>query len=476
MSTYDLILSGGTVLDPKNGLDVRADIGIVDGRIERVESELDPTTGADIIDVEGKWVMPGQIDTHAHVAGLSRNWDPALGYGMLARAGTTTVLDMGGTGQTLIDGIKRLGAGLNVAGQFGLMPGLTIPVGDLNSGAVRRIVSDALRQGCFGVKILGGYNPFSPETTARVIGESNRQRAYVAFHLGTTETGSHLGGVREIPGVVVGGRLHVCHVNSYCRGVLEDSADECNEALSILESMRGQLNSEAYHAIQNGTSGRCDSDGNVMADVPRNCLRLRGYPTTIEGIRQSIRDGYGSVVAQKGGQVYYAKGDDALNLFDKGRSNVGMSFPVNQPSSAFRMATAKNDAGQFTVDAVSTDGGSHPRNVAIQSTMALVQFGALTRLEMVEKLSLNPAVMMGLTAKGHFSPGADADITVLDPVANQPDMSLVAGKLIMHKGRAVGSGGTLLVNPMGEHTAKASGLPYQVVDPMESKLYAGYAD
>ncbi|HJO83293.1 MAG TPA: amidohydrolase/deacetylase family metallohydrolase, partial [SAR202 cluster bacterium] len=62
MSTYDLILSGGTVLDPKNGLDVRADIGIVDGRIERVESELDPTTGADIIDVEGKWVMPGQID------------------------------------------------------------------------------------------------------------------------------------------------------------------------------------------------------------------------------------------------------------------------------------------------------------------------------------------------------------------------------------------------------------------------------
>ena len=476
MTTFDLILSGGAVVDPKNGLDGRADVGIVDGKIERVEPELDPTTASDIIDASGMWVMPGQIDTHAHVAGLSRNWDPALGHGMLARAGTTTVLDMGGTGQTLIDGIKRRGAGLNVAGQFGLIPGLTIPMGDLRPGAVRRIVSDALRQGCFGVKVLGGYNPFTPETTARVIGESNRQRAYVAFHLGTTESGSHLGGVREIPGVVGSGRLHVCHVNSYCRGVVADSTEECDEALSIIESMRGQLNSEAYHAIQNGTSGRCDSDGAVMADVPRNCLRLRGYATTIDGLRQSIRDGYGSVVAQKGGQVYYARGDEALNLFDKGRSNVGMSFPVNLPSSAFRMATAKNDDGEFTIDAVSTDGGSHPRNVAVQSTMALVQFGALTRLEMAEKLSLNPAEMMGLTAKGHLTPGADADITVLDPNRNQPDMSLVAGRLIMHKGRIVGSGGTLLVNPIGEHTAKSSGLPYQVVDPMASKLYAGYAN
>ena len=440
----------------------------------RVAPELDPVQADDLIDVGGKWVMPGQIDTHAHVAGIGRNWDPALGYGMLARAGTTTVLDMGGTGPTLIDGIKRRGAGLNVAGLFAMLPGATIPAADPSPAMLKSIVSDALRQGCLGVKILGGYYPFTPETTANVIRACNDRLAYVAFHLGTTESGSHLGGVREIPAAVNTGRLHVCHVNSYCRGVITDPNQECDEALSILESMRGQLNSEAYHAIANGTSGRCDADGNVMADVPRNCLRLRGYPTTIEGMRQAIRDGYAAVLAQKGGEVLYIKGQEAVKLFEQGRTNVGMSFPVNLPGSAFRLATARNASGEFIVDAVSTDGGSHPRNVAIQSTMALVQFGALTPLEMAIKLSWTPARMLGLTNKGHFSPGADADITVLDPSANKPVMSLVAGELIMLAGRPIGSGGTLLVTSEGERAAMNSGLSYQVLDLSQSKLYDGW--
>jgi hypothetical protein len=381
---------------------------------------------------------------------------------------------MGGTGASLIDGIKRRGAGLNVAGQFAMIPGLTIPAGPLSGGTLRDVVQKALVQGCLGVKILGGYHPFTPETTAEIIRTSNEQHAYVAFHLGTTESGSHLGGVREVPGVVGHGRLHVCHVNSYCRGVVEDAKDEVEECLNLLESMRGQLNSEVYHAVQNGTSGQCDDEGNVLADVPRNCLKLRGYPTTIDGIRQAIFDGYGSVVDQKDGRIYYAKGQSAVELFDRARSNVGMSFPVNLPSSAFRLTTAKNDSDEFIADAVSTDGGSHPRNVAIQSTMALVQFGALTPLEMAVKLSWNPSRMLGLLNKGHFTPGADADITVLDPTRNQARMSLVAGKIIMDQGRVTGTGGTLLVTGQGEQAARDSGLPYQIVDLSRSKLYEGY--
>ena len=476
MSRYDLILVGGTVLDPRSGLDAPADVGVRHGKIERVEPDIDPDQADDIIDVAGLWVMPGQIDTHAHVAGLSRNWDPALGYGMLARAGTTTVMDMGGTGPSLIDGIKRRGAGLNVAGNFALIPGLTIPEGPLSAPAIRDVVARSLRQGCYGLKILGGYHPFSPETSAAVISESNAQRAYVAFHLGTTESGSHLGGMREVPDLVGNGRLHVCHVNSYCRGVIDEPSAECGEALGILRDMRGQINSEVYHAVQNGTSGRCDEAGNVIADVPRNCLTLRGYETTIAGMRQAIMDGYGSVVAQKGGQVYYAQRAEALRLFDEARSNVGMSFPVNLPSSAFSLSTAKYEDGSFIVDAVSTDGGSHPRNVAIQSTMSLVDFGALTPLEMAAKLSWLPAQMMGLVNKGHFSPGADADITVLDPTRNEPVMSFVAGSLIMYHGRPTGRGGTLLVSPEGEATAQRSGIPYEIVDLRASKLYWDYTD
>ena len=125
-------------------------------------------------------------------------------------------------------------------------------------------------------------------------------------------------------------------------------------------------------------------------------------------------------------------------------------------------------------DAVSTDGGCHPRNIAIQSTMALVQFGALTPLEMATKLSWMPARMLGLQSKGHLSPGADADITVLDHSISKPVMSMVAGRVIMLDGRPVDSGGTLLVTSEGVATAKDSGLPYQVLDLSQSKLYEGY--
>ena len=474
MARYDLLLKGGTVLDPKNSFHGTADVAILQGVIDRVEHELDPGTAEEVVDVSGLWVMPGQIDTHAHVAGLSRNWDPALGYGMLARAGTTTVMDMGGTGSSLIDGIRRRGAGLNVAGNFALIPGLTMPSGHLSASAIRDIVTDALQQGCYGLKILGGYHPFSPEDSATIIAEANAQIAYIAFHLGTTETGSQLEGLREVPDLVGSGRLHVCHVNSYCRGVIDDAAAECVEALEILVDMPDQLVSEVYHAVQNGTSGRCDENGNVIADVPRNCLRLRGYETTRDGLRQAIMDGYGEVVAQSEGEIYYAKREKAIKLFDESDSNVGMSFPVNLPSSAFTLTTAKGDDGEFTVDAVSTDGGSHPRNVAIQSTMALVEFGALTPLEMAEKLSWIPARMMGLLNKGHFTPGADADITVVDPGRNSPVMSFVAGSMILFQGRSVARGGTLLVTPEGENTVSQSGLPYQVVDLSESKLYEGF--
>ena len=50
---------------------------------------------------------------------------------------------------------------------------------------------------CIGIKILGGYHPFTPEITAEIISTCNDQRAYIAIHVGTRESGSHLGGLRD---------------------------------------------------------------------------------------------------------------------------------------------------------------------------------------------------------------------------------------------------------------------------------------
>jgi predicted amidohydrolase len=191
-------------------------------------------------------------------------------------------------------------------------------------------------------------------------------------------------------------------------------------------------------------------------------------------MKAAILDGYASVIKQDGDEMAYVKGSEALKLYESSKTRIGMSFPVNLPASAFSLTTAKNSDGEFVVDAVSTDGGLHPRNVAIQSTMSLVKFGAMSPLEMSKKLSWTPSRMLGLKNKGHFTEGADADITLIDPVSGEPTMSFVAGNAVMAKGKILGTGGNLLITPAAERKVEKSGIPFQLIDLEHSKLYKGF--
>jgi cytosine/adenosine deaminase-related metal-dependent hydrolase len=225
MPKYDVLIAGGTVLDPANNFEGIADVAIACGKVERVASNIDRGAAAKVIDATGRWVMPGLIDTHVHIAGAWRTWDPAVGHRMLAAAGTTTAIDFGGTPEHLFDGTKRLGAGLNVGGLMVMVPGRTIERDDPPPAEVRHIVNDAVARGALGIKMIGGYYPFSPEVTASIIAECNRQRAYIGFHLGTKETGSRLDGLREVPKLVGTGRLHIAHVSAYCRTYFRSHAN-----------------------------------------------------------------------------------------------------------------------------------------------------------------------------------------------------------------------------------------------------------
>ena len=69
MSKYDLLITGGRVLDPANELDEVCDIAISDGYIEKVQKEIDPSFGKSVEDWTGNWIIPGFIDTHVHVGG-----------------------------------------------------------------------------------------------------------------------------------------------------------------------------------------------------------------------------------------------------------------------------------------------------------------------------------------------------------------------------------------------------------------------
>ena len=479
---YDLLIKNGRVLDAESGFDSTADVAITSGVIDRVEASIDPNTADDTIDASGKWVIPGMIDTHAHVELQRRRNTNSSGIGhshglglqMLAAAGATTVIDLGGSIDALQLGIETRGSGINVGSLGYLKPGETVPEGRVSYRQIEEIISTALSAGSIGIKLLGGYYPFTPEETSNFISAANKMGAYVAFHLGTTETGSRLDGLREIPSLLgTGGRVHIAHINAYCRGSILPVEQEIHESLQILEDMRDQVVSEVHLARPNFTAGKCDGDGNVLADVCQNCLRLEKYDTTADGIRSALMDEYASTVEETRAGLVLVSGKRGVELFDEGDTDVGLSFPVNNSASAFQLTVAKNSKDEFIVDAVGSDAGILPRNVNIEQCMKLVKFGGLEPIELTIKLSLNPAKMIGLDRKGRLSAGNDGDLTIIDPVGGRAIYGIVAGRLIMIEGRVVGSGGTILTTERGVTEVEKTGIPHQVIDISKAMMYAG---
>jgi dihydroorotase len=63
----DILLKGGHVIDPKNKIDSRMDVAIVENKIVQVAPDIPITNAKKVIDVRGLFVTPGLIDMHVHV-------------------------------------------------------------------------------------------------------------------------------------------------------------------------------------------------------------------------------------------------------------------------------------------------------------------------------------------------------------------------------------------------------------------------
>jgi dihydroorotase len=106
MATVDLLIRGGTVVDPAEGLEAVRDIAIREGRVAAVAPDLPAAEAAEVLDARGRIVTPGLIDLHVHVfAGVSH-------YGIdpdpwcVAR-GVTTAVDAGSAGADTFPGFRR---------------------------------------------------------------------------------------------------------------------------------------------------------------------------------------------------------------------------------------------------------------------------------------------------------------------------------------------------------------------------------
>jgi dihydroorotase len=164
-----ILVAGGRVIDPANGIDGIADLALRDGRIAAVGQNLSRDQGTTVIDASGAIVTPGLIDLHTHVywGGTSLGVDPVM---VAKRSACTTLVDAGSAGAGNLPGFRahlvdpcpiRILAFLNVsfAGIFGfsknVMVGECSNMGLIHAGealAAARSEPDLVR----GIKVRVG--------------------------------------------------------------------------------------------------------------------------------------------------------------------------------------------------------------------------------------------------------------------------------------------------------------------------------
>ena len=196
-AAFDLVIRGGRVVDPAAGRDGTFDVAIRDGKIAAVAPSV-AGPARRTINARGKLVLPGMIDTHAHV------YEHVTGtFGMNPdlvgiRSGVTAVVDQGGVAPLTIHGFRKfiaepattrvyafisnyLVGGLmghryvDLYGPAGIKVSETVKAIDLNRDLIKGIKCHAE---------LGGYSRWGIETLRLAKEASRAAKVPVYVHLG----------------------------------------------------------------------------------------------------------------------------------------------------------------------------------------------------------------------------------------------------------------------------------------------------
>ena len=117
---FDLVITGGEVVDPGAGLVGRLDVGVLMGGSPPWRPTCRPTEAGRVVDAAGQIVTPGLIDLHTHIY-----WGATSGGSRPTRSppstGVTTWLDVGTSGAYNFHGFRRYVAESNRARCFALL-------------------------------------------------------------------------------------------------------------------------------------------------------------------------------------------------------------------------------------------------------------------------------------------------------------------------------------------------------------------
>ena len=417
--TFDLVISGGRVIDPESGLDGIRDIGVRDGTVVTVSET--PLGAAEVVDATGLVVAPGFIDLHAHGQDFESSRFQAMD-------GVTTALELEigaypiaqwydrreDAGALIHYGasVSHQGARVRAMGSVfarGNSEG-TLTLGESGDDTLYRAAADAelkrlrtlmergLREGGIGFGFGLSYTPgVSHYELFNLFDVAAGFQVPSFIHLRSSSEfrrGGPMAPVQEViaNAAATGAAVHIVHMNS-------TSGSRAEETLAMIRGARQRgidVTTEAYPYT--ASASRIESplfDG--WDGRPQDAYQTLQWVDTGERLTRETFEKYRT----QGGWVIM-----------HGRSEVTNEWIVGQPDVIVASDGIPFDSGR-----------AHPRGAG---TFARVlgyyvrERDVISLSEAILKMTLLPAQRLESTVpvmskKGRVQPGSDADLTIFDP-------------------------------------------------------------
>ena len=400
-AAYDLVIANGRIMDPETGADAFRHLGITGGRIV-ILSEA-PITGKRTIDATNLIVAPGFIDLHEH----GQNEES---YSLMVRDGVTSALEIEvGTGDIAAwyaarekgqivnygASVGHIKARMKVLGDpgTGLLPagvGGTGIATEAQQAEMEAILRKGLAEGAVAVGFGSAYTPGA--NMAEI------QRMFKVAAEGGASAHIHMrGGVAGLDSTIAaaaaaGAKLHFVHINSSG----DTSLTTFLAHIKAAQANGQDVTTEAYPY----GAGMTEIQSALFDDWQK-------WPDAKFGLHQLVSTG------------------ERLNrkTFGEARKKGGTVIIHGRSEEQTREAIL-SPLTMIASDGYIENGRGHPRTSGTYSKVLgkyVREEKGLTLMEALRKMTLMPAKRLEarvpqMAQKGRIRVGADADITVFDPL------------------------------------------------------------
>jgi len=370
------LIKGGFVIDPKSGKNGLFDIIIDKGKIVEIGNDLEFTTG-DIVDVTGKYVIPGLVDAHCHLR------EPGFEYKEDIETGTQSAAVGGFT-------------------SIACMPN-TNPVID-NESVVKYIINRAKQDGFVNVYPIGSITKGQAGEELSEIGELK-----FAGAVAVSDDGKPVMKASIMKKALQYASMFDITVISHC------------EDLDIAED--GYMN-EGYQSTVMGLKGIPSAAEEVMVARDLILAEYTNAPIHIAHVSTELSVDLIRNAKKRGVKVtcetcphYFVLTEDACEGFNTlAKVNEDAIIEGLKDGTIDIIATdhAPHHIDEKNVEFASAANGMVGFETALPLVITyLYKTGVLTLEQIVEKMCVNPSKILGLN-KGSLEVGKAADITIID--------------------------------------------------------------